>query len=382
MKSVENIDRKVALCTGPPGNGRDVYANSVVNLAKSRGRIIEKFSVSDSILEMARKRGYKPAPESLVDLSFYNPSLMNELRDNAMKEIAEVIQDSASNYIICTPSILESNGLMNAFERSHLELLRPDFIVVVVDDILRVKERLRNDPNRKGREYSLETIAQHRVEAIDRVWKMAHDFSPPIPCHIIALEHDPTVLFDLIFTSKPKAYLSFAITGETEDSLSTVFDFARRISEWYIVFNPMTLYDWNVVSTWKKLVDEASETGQPIKEKFEATIRYRDGAQTYVCDSAEIRRIVATVRKQIVSRDHKMISAADVVVVYHPRKDISAGVMCEMVHGRREVKGVYAYYPYEPSPWFEEYANEVLDNESDFLEFLRRKGNKTKLATT
>ena len=69
-------------------------------------------------------------------------------------------------------------------------------------------------------------------------------------------------------------------------------------------------------------------------------------------------------------RDYKMIDSSDCVVVHHKRKDISAGVMCEMVHANRANKEVYAYYPFEPSPWFEYYATQTDRDEEHFLQRL------------
>lgn len=371
-KVIQPSSRKVVLGTGSPGNGRDDYLTRVTSLANQSGKATQILSLFDYIQRIGKAKGVDITRENVLDFYLHNPDRMNQFRDMAFEEVATRIKNSTDTCLVSTPSVFEWGGAsMFGFDKEHIELLQPDFIVVIVDDFVRVKKRLQGDPEWRDKEFSLEMIAKWRRSGIDRVWQIAHEFSPPIPSYIIALEHDPQVLFDLLFTNKKKVYLSFPITRKTLGLLSKVFDFAERLSKYYVVFNPLTIYDWNIVRKWKKVVDEANKGGNPIPTRFTCVIPYRDGKRKYTCDSAEVERIVVDARHQIVSRDYKMIGSADYVIVYHPTEDISAGVMCEMVHGRREVKKVYAYYPFEPSPWFEYYADKIERNERRFFKILK-----------
>jgi len=342
-------------------------------LAGKCGKSIDFFSSFDYIEKAAKANGVEITRENVLDFYLHNPDKMNQFRDAAVQEIDGAVRNSSNACLVSMPSVFEWKGAsMFGFEKRHVELLNPSFIVAIVDDFVRVRERLHEDPEWKDKEFSPEVIAKWRRSGIDRVWEIAHDFSPPIPVYLIALEHDPGVLFDLLFTDKKRIYLSFAITGEDPTTLSTVFSFAKQLSEHFIVFNPLTIYDWNLIRQWKKVVDKATETGEGIPDEFECEISYPSGPRKYICDTSEISKIIVDARRQIVDRDYKMISAVNWVVVYHRRKEISAGVVCEMVHAKREVKKVYAFYPYEPSPWFEYYCDRIERDEEKFLDWLRK----------
>ena len=43
-----------------------------------------------------------------------------------------------------------------------------------------------------------------------------------------------------------------------------------------------------------------------------------------------------------------------------------------MIHSKRLAKFVYAFYPYEPSPFFEWYATKIFSNEEKALKFLKQ----------
>jgi adenylate kinase len=62
--------------------------------------------------------------------------------------------------------------------------------------------------------------------------------------------------------------------------------------------------------------------------------------------------------------------------VYHPREELSAGVLCEMVEARGQAKFVYVYYPFEPSPFFEWYSTKIFSNEDKMIEFLKETAGK------
>jgi adenylate kinase len=371
-----NVDppayKKVVFCTGAPGNGRDIYLQSVVEHAKKNDKSVQIFPVFEYIRRAGQDKGWTITRENVLDLYLHNSDKMKQFRDTALDNIfKEVHASTADACLISTPSVFEWKGAsMFGFETEHVRKLKPDFIVVVIDDLVRVRERLGQDPEWRDKEYSLEMIAKWRRTGVNHVWETKYEFEPPIQTYIIALEHDPDVLFDLLFTDKKRVYLSFAITGEQAVDLSKVLEFAKELGKQFVVFNPLTIFDWNLISGWKTLVDKSVESATSIPESFNCTIHYKTGDKTYPCASSEIKEIMVDARQQIVDRDYKMISSSDYLVAYHPRKDISAGVMCEMVHAKRDLKKVYAYYPFVPSPWFEFYADKIFTDYRELLKWL------------
>jgi hypothetical protein len=94
-------------------------------------------------------------------------------------------------------------------------------------------------------------------------------------------------------------------------------------------------------------------------------------------DAVELEAGIKNLRFQIIDTDYKLIENSAMVVVYHPRASISAGVMCEMVYAKALGKLVYAYYPYEPSPFFEWYATRIFTEEDELKEFLIKESKLT-----
>ena len=82
-------------------------------------------------------------------------------------------------------------------------------------------------------------------------------------------------------------------------------------------------------------------------------------------------------RFQIIDTDYKIIENSSMVVVYHPRESVSAGVMCEMVYAKSLAKLVYVYYPYEPSPFFEWYSTRIFTDEEELRDFLIKESRLT-----
>jgi len=139
------------------------------------------------------------------------------------------------------------------------------------------------------------------------------------------------------------------------------------LSVFFTIFDPLTIHDWAIVDCWKRVVDEGTSTSG----RFDCDVEYATGKKTFSCDASEVEYAIKDIRRQIVDRDYKLIDSSDYVFVYHPRKSISAGVMCEMMHAKIEGKMVYAMYPFEPSPFFEHYANRIFKNKKEFLGFVK-----------
>ncbi|MFQ6052645.1 MAG: hypothetical protein ACE5OO_00230, partial [Candidatus Bathyarchaeia archaeon] len=146
--------------------------------------------------------------------------------------------------------------------------------------------------------------------------------------------------------------------------------FASSISDHYIVYDPYMMKDWSIVDAWRRMLNEAHEKGLDVPPRFSFTIEYSDGVRTCECETAEVESAIKNIRFLVIDTDYKIIENSSAVVVYHPRESISAGVMCEMVYAKGLAKMVYAYYPYEPSPFFEWYATRIFQDERELRDFL------------
>jgi hypothetical protein len=244
-------------------------------------------------------------------------------------------------------------------------------LVIIFDDILRVRERLGQDIQWQNHRFTLGEIANWRREEIRLAYDFAKLFTPRKEVQLVAFENGPGFLKDVIWSrGRDKIYLSHPITGEGEEFLNKIYQFGQSLSEYYIVFDPYMIKDWNTVEAWRKAVNEAIEKGEPRPTKLRFSMDYRDGPIEQDIDAVELEAGIKNLRFQIIDNDYKLIENSAMVVVYHPRASISAGVMCEMVYAKALGKLVYVYYPYEPSPFFEWYATRIFTQEDELRYFL------------
>ena len=197
-------------------------------------------------------------------------------------------------------------------------------------------------------------------------------FTPMREVQLVAYENGPEFLKDVIWSrGREKVYLSHPITGEGPDFFKNIFRFGQSLSEYYVVFDPYMIKDWEMVETWRNVRNKAMREGRDTPEKIRVSIEYSDGTKEYELDSWDIEAAIKNLRAQIIDIDYKIIESSYCIVAYHPREQLSAGVMCEMIHAKRLAKFVYAFYPYEPSPFFEWYATKIFSNEKKMVKFLR-----------
>lgn len=356
------------LCTGSPSSGRDNYIEGLLKLAESSEKSIRCYHLFDFIVKEAELKAYSLNKLNILDFFLNNPEKMLDFRMNAVKKVSEEMKNENQVHIVSTPYFFEWKGeSLTGLNKEEVEILDPSIFVVIIDDVARVKEGLGEDPQWKGHKFTLGEIAKWRREEIKGIFNFAHSFIPPRERYIIAREHDVRVLFDLIFNrQKKKVYLSYPITGVDANTIKEEREIAQELSESFVIFDPLTIHDWVIVTHWKSIVDKG-----PPPTSFDCTIEYATGGKTFSCDSKEVEYAIKDIRRQTVDRDYKIIDSSDYVFVYHPRESIAAGVMCEMMHAKIEGKMVYAMYPFEPSPFFEHYANRIFKNKKEFLEFVK-----------
>ena len=134
--------------------------------------------------------------------------------------------------------------------------------------------------------------------------------------------------------------------------------FVKKISDYYIVFDPYMIQDWNMVEQWNRYSKINNDTSNGLNIKLENT-----NGSTIIKNysSFEIKAAIKNIRFSIVDIDYKLIESSDAIIVYHPRKETSAGVMAEMVESKKLGKIVYSYYPYYPyrHPSYQSYHQHI-----------------------
>ena len=367
-------ESRVIVCVGSPGNGRDDILKEMRELTN-----FYYYHLFEYIVEEARLDDTNLTKLNILDFYDSSPERMEQYHKAAIEKIAEETSKRPGTHIVSTPIHFEWKG--NRFQGLHEDEVRrldPYMIVIIFDDILRVRYRLERDIQWQGHTFTLGEIANWRREEIRLAYHLARIFTPRPEVQLVAYENGPEFLKDVIWShGREKIYLSHPITGEGEDFLNAIYKFGQTLSEYYVVFDPTINKDWNIVEAWRAAVNEAIERGEPRPTKLVFSMEYKDGVIKEELDSMELEAGIKNLRFQIIDTDYKIIENSAMVVVYHPRAAISAGVMCEMVYAKTLAKMVYVYYPYEPSPFFEWYATRIFTEEDELRDFLIKESKLT-----
>jgi hypothetical protein len=350
-------EQRVIVCTGPPGNGRDDILNEM-----RENTTFNYYHLFEYIVEEARLDDTNLTKLNILDFYDSSPERMEGYHKTAIHKITQEIGKRPGTHIVSTPLHFEWKG--NRFQG-----LRPR----TRHDSHHIRRHSQGPRPPKPRHPMARThihprrdrqLAPRRDQTSIRPRRSIHP--PP---------RDPTRR--LRGHGREKVYLSHPITGESETMLSDIYEFGNTLSEYYVVFDPYMIKDWNTVEAWRRVVNAAIEAGEPRPTKLNFTMEYKSGDIHEEIDANELEAGIKNLRFQIIDTDYKLIENSAMVVVYHPRAAISAGVMCEMVYAKALAKMVYAYYPYEPSPFFEWYATRIFTEEDELRDFLIKESKVT-----
>ncbi|MCW4020462.1 MAG: ATP-binding protein [Candidatus Bathyarchaeota archaeon] len=367
------MSKVVVICTGQPGAGRDEYLQEL----RSR-RDFFYYHLFEYIVEEAEKQGYTLNKLNVLDFYDSKPGILEAFRAQALKKIIAEIGKRDGVHVISTPYHFEWKGKSyEGLEDREVKALDPEIFLVVIDDLIRVRERLREDPQWKEHNFTLIELSQWRREEVMGVYNLSRRFTSNKEFYMVAKEHGLDLLQDLIFNRhKKKVYLSHPITGEASDFFKNVRRFAESLQQYYTIFDPYMIKDWDMVETWRRVRNEAMMEGKDLPEKIEVTIEYSDGPRRYEVDSWDIEAAIKNLRAQVIDTDYKTIESCHYVVAYHPREPLSAGVVSEMIQAKGMAKFVYVFYPFEPSPFFEWYSTKIFPNEDEIIKFLKGTAGK------
>ena len=356
--------KEVILLTGPPLNGRDEYITEALKLAD--GESYAYYHVFDYIREVGKELGVKITRKNVLDFAISHQDLMNEIRDEAFNRIRKEIDESdRSFHLVSTPSLFRwGSGSVIGFTTSNLKLLRPNRVIIVLDDVLSVRRRIINDPEwferfgENPENIKLTTLVMWREDAINHVKTLIHELKKEgIEVRYIlqfGIRHPYHVFLDLIFheAEKPLVYLSYPMTGHEEEYYHRVRDFYNKLSGHFTVLDPGALDDWWVVAEYDAQVNrDPSITRIKIKHLL-------NGEQVEELDREDIEQATDILRRQLVERDFNLVDVSKAIAVYHYAEGVSAGVISEMAEAYRTLAAIYLYYPFKrrPSPFMEFYG--------------------------
>ncbi|NJE84898.1 hypothetical protein E3E23_03485 [Thermococcus sp. CX2] len=356
--------KEVILLTGPPLNGRDEYITEALKLAEGESYVY--YHVFDYIREVGKELGVKITRKNVLDFAISHQDLMNEIRDEAFNRIRKEIDESDKKYhLVSTPSLFRwGSGSVLGFTTSNLKLLRPNRVIIVLDDVLSVRRRIINDPEwfeRFGKDpenIKLTTLVMWREDAINHVKTLVHELKKEgLEVRYVlqfGIRHPHEVFLNLIFreNEKPLIYLSYPMTGHENEYYHRVRDFYDKLSKHFTVLDPGALDDWWVVAEYDNQVAKDPSIRR-IKIKH-----LLDGEEVEELDREDIEQATDILRRQLVERDFNLVDVSKAIAVYHYAEGVSAGVISEMAEAYRTLAAIYLYYPFErrPSPFMEFYG--------------------------
>jgi len=358
------VEGEVILLTGPPLNGRDEYLSEA--LEKASGESYAYYHVFEYLREVGKERGVKITRKNVLDFAINHQDLMNEIRDEAFERIRKEIDGSDRKFhLVSTPSLFRwGSGSVIGFTLSNLKLLKPDRVIIVLDDVLSVRRRIINDPEwfeRFGNDpdnIKLTTLVMWREDAINHVKTLVHELKKEgVNVRYVlqfGIRHPPEVFLDLIFQEKekPLVYLSYPMTGHEEEYYHRVRGFYDKLSEHFTVLDPGALDDWWVVAEYDNQVAKNPDVRR-IRIKH-----LLDGNEVDELEREDIEQATEILRRQLVERDFNLVDVSRAIAVYHYAEGVSAGVISEMAEAYRTLAAIYLYYPFKrrPSPFMEFYG--------------------------
>jgi len=370
-------NKRVILVTGPPGNQRDEYLQRAIKGMDDVGyhhvfEYMQQVALNYFKTNLTR--------ENVFDIP---KNRLEDIRDASIDEIAKRINLSNKKIeIISTPARFKVkpirdyySGFVDGLNESHIEKLKPDMIILFIDDLLRVRRNLRQDEHWKRHiTPDLKTLAEWRQSAQEQIEnyitqvESSPKYSKYIDYIIFAREHPVETFQDLIKGEKPRVYLSYNITGREKDkAMGKIEKLREELSKHFVCIDPYAIKDWDIVTAY----DEALEKGS---DKVSVKIKYREETLKEELYANEVGNCIDLIRSQIVSRDLRLIDFCHAIFVYHWAEAPSYGVMAEVIHATTKASAyVYVVYPYKKrlSPFFEHYAGEKIfhgDDENQLIE--------------
>lgn len=182
---MEKSEQVVVVCTGQPGSERDEYL-----LELKQKRDFFYYHLFDYIVEEAGKDDYVLNKLNVLDFYDSKPDKLEGFRAQAIKRIIEEIRERSGVHIISTPYHFEWKGKSyKGLREDEVKILNPDLFLLIVDDLIRVRERLKLDPQWREHNFTLVELAQWRREEMLGSHSLAHASTPHKEFYLIAREH-------------------------------------------------------------------------------------------------------------------------------------------------------------------------------------------------
>lgn len=330
------------VCTGISCSGRKELTANFKILCMKQKLNIGFFNVGDVMHRVAAEARVHFTDKVLDS----DPAVLSLARRTAFYEIARRAEDYEHAVIGLHGCFRWRGSLIEGFSFKDIDILLPDLLINVVDNITDISARMEQTLQWKGMSKAALNVWLDEEEFLTR--QLAHFIEKPH--YTVARQHNLENFYELLFSRKPKFYLSYPITllRDTPREIEKIREIGEKLSRSFIIFDPLTIKDMELVTqtkTEKTGTQRVSEMGQDVIEQIQT---------------------------RTISRDYQFVHQSDFVVVIYPTDKLSPGVLSEMNYASRHNKPVYAVYSGTRSIFFENLCERIFDTFEELSDFLHK----------
>jgi adenylate kinase len=333
------------ICTGISCSGRKELMTDFATFCAQKGLNIGFFNVVDFMRRVAAESNVD-FTEKVLDS---DPAVLSLARRAAFYEIAQLAADYQHAIIGLHACFRWRGSLLEGFSFKDIDIIQPDMLINVVDNIADISERMEGTVQWSGMGGGSLNVWLDEEEFLTR--QLARLIEKPY--YAVAKQHALANFYELLFSpKKPIFYLSYPITllKDTPEEIEKIREMGEKLSRSFIVFDPLSIKDMALVTAGGEAVE-----GTP---RVPTTMGEMD------------KDVIEQIKTRTISRDYQFIHQSDFVVVIYPTDKLSPGVMSEMNYASRHNKPVYAVYNETRSIFFENLCERIFDTFEELEDFL------------
>ncbi len=356
--------------TGITGVGRTHYLKEVAEYSRLNNVPADVIDIGPRMFEKASSLRIKIPGDKILDL---DTTTLRFLRATVFEEITSNVEGyrgfDKDLMISLHMSFRWNKVLMPAFDYYYLNKLKPDLYCSLVDSVGNILRRIEDTPDLAHWKDKLS------IKEI-LIWQDEEMFTTEIVADILGSPHymipssaSPSIMYNVInMVEKPlaggerprmlKAYISYPMTmtkGNVEFEETRRELVSKLKKKGIIIFDPAMIEDMIIL---EKVKD--TEENNVYIEEYGVYVSRKEvlDAEKYIIDHT-------------VHRDYKFIDQSDMIIVYYPIKELSAGVLSEMIYAHTHMKNVYALFTQKNiSPFFLNYSTKIFRDIDELVEFV------------
>lgn len=355
-----------AVVTGQVGLEKAPLLESVVEIARSKGREVQLFNVGERMCAEAPDI----VPHRILDLPRQR---LTALRRSVFKDILAAAASGADLIVNTHATFRWKHGLFLAYDHDQMVELDADLYVTLVDNVDALHERLEREHEIR---HTLKDILVWREEEMVVTEAMAEAVAGYGHTYVLSRGQPHLTaqsLYRLMFEPhRKRVYPSFPMTHVINQPaiLTEIEHFRDTLAEHFITFDPADLDE-------KRLLLKAAQAS----ERGEKDVVVITNGREITLPVIEITRIAHDIDAQIYARDFKLIEQSDLIVSYIPvlpggAPALSSGVERELQHAFESTKEVFVVWRPDgaPSPFVTETATGVFRSMDELFNHFQRRG--------